>query len=46
MAAAVAGLMTSTMTTIGRHLMGYTYYDRELSLWIYKRGLRNLYPDL
>lgn len=43
MAAAVAGLMTSAMTTIGRTWMGYTYYDVDLKLWIYKRGMRKLY---
>lgn len=45
MAAAVAGLMTSAMTTIGRKWIGYTYYDFEDGLWYYCRGIRNLYPD-
>jgi hypothetical protein len=45
MAAAVAGLMTSAMTTIARRFIGYTYYDRKTGEWFYKRGMRNLYPD-
>jgi len=43
MAAAVAGLMTSAMTTIGRRWMGFTFYNPDAGEWQYKRGLRNLY---
>lgn len=43
MAAAVAGLMTSAMTTIGRWWIGYTYYDNKRKLWIYRRGARKLF---
>ena len=43
MAAAVAGLMTSAMTTIGRSLNGFTYFNKSDGLWHYRRGLRNLY---
>jgi len=45
MAAAVAGLMTSAMTTIGRKWVGYTYYDTKERVWYYVRGIRNLYPN-
>jgi len=44
MAAAVAGLMTSAMTTIGRRLVGYTIYDLKTHEWIYYRGMYNKYP--
>lgn len=45
MAAAVAGLMTSAMTTIGRKWIGYTYFDTKEKVWYYVRGIRNIYPD-
>ena len=45
MAAAVAGLMTSAMTTIGRKWVGYQYYDPKDGYWHYVRGIRNMYPD-
>lgn len=45
MAAAVAGLMTSAMTTIGRKWMGYQYFNHEDGRWKYVRGIRNMYPD-
>jgi len=45
MAAAVAGLMTSAMTTIGRKWMGYQYFDHKDGYWHYVRGIKNMYPD-
>ena len=42
MAAAVAGLMTSTFTTIGRWWIGYTFHNNG---WWYTPGFINKYPE-
>lgn len=45
MGAAVAGVLVGAVTSLGRRIVGYTYYDRDLSKWLYVRGFRNMYPD-
>jgi len=45
MAAAVAGLMVSAMTSIGRQLAGYTFYDRDGKEYVYRPGMINLFRD-
>lgn len=44
MAAAVAGLMTSAMTTIGRKAVGYT--TKIDGRWMYVSGMWDLFPEL
>lgn len=46
MAAAVAGLMTSAMTSMGKRAIGYTVYSIERGVWEYHRGMVNKYPNL
>jgi len=45
MAAAVAGLMVSAMTTIGRSIVGYTKYNKKEQRWIYTPGLYDWFPE-
>ena len=45
MAAAVAGLMVSAMTTIGRYLIGYTEKDITTGRYTYTRGVYNIFED-
>jgi hypothetical protein len=44
MAAAVAGLMISAMTTIGRKLIGYTVKDSDGD-WVYTPGIYDIFED-
>ena len=45
MAAAVAGLMVSAMTTIGRHLVGYTVFSAKQNEWVYRPGVWDILPE-